>query len=414
MTTKKNIAIIGTGISGLTCAYRLADKENITVFEASNYIGGHTHTVEVEKEAERSSIDTGFIVFNDRTYPEFIKLIKELGVSYQPTEMSFSTRNDALNLEYNGNNLNTLFAQRTNLFRPRFLRLVRDILRFNTDVRKQKYGAPGATLGKYLQEKKYSSIFTDNYLLPMVSAIWSMGVDNCLDFPLHFFIRFFDNHGLLDLTNRPRWYTIAGGSSSYIEPLTQAYRERIKLSTPVTRIERQENGVLVETPSKTFIFDEVILACHGDQALTLLSNPTTEEKAVLGAFQFIDNQVVLHTDTALLPKRKAAWASWNYRVDNSDNNRTTLTYNMNILQRLTKKHTYLVTLNQDIDEQHVLARFSYSHPVYTTAAIAAQQQWHTISGVKNIHYCGAYWLNGFHEDGVRSALRVAKNLEGNT
>jgi len=412
MTARKKIAIIGSGISGLTCAYHLADKADITVFEASDYIGGHTHTVAVEKEGERSSIDTGFIVFNDRTYPEFMRLIKELGVSYQPTEMSFSARNDALNLEYNGNNLNTLFAQRTNLFRPLFLRLVLDILRFNKDVRKEKNRANDTTIGEYLENTKYSTVFKYNYLLPMVAAIWSMGPESCLEFPLQFFVRFFDNHGLLDLTNRPQWFTIRGGSSSYIEPLTQAFREKIKLATPITRIERQEGGVLVATVNKTFLFDEVILACHGDQALSLLSHPTAEEKTVLEAFQFIDNTVVMHTDTALLPKRKSAWASWNYRVDNSANSRTTLTYNMNILQRLNKKHTYLVTLNQDIDEQHVLGRFTYSHPVYTKAAIAAQQQWHTISGVKNIHYCGAYWFNGFHEDGVRSALRVVKRLEG--
>ena len=412
MIAGKKIAIIGSGISGLTCAYYLADKADITVFEAGNYIGGHTHTVEVEKEGERSKIDTGFIVFNDRTYPEFIQLMDKLGVSYQPTEMSFSTRNDALNLEYNGNNLNTLFAQRSNFIRPKFWRLVQDILRFNRDVRKQKNSSPDTTIGQYLERTHYSPIFKENYLLPMVSAIWSMGLESCLNFPLRFFVRFFENHGLLDVTNRPQWYTIAGGSSSYIEPLTQAFQNKIRLSTPVIRIERQGDGVLVETHSEALIFDEVIVACHGDQALALLSKPTAKEKAVLGAFQFIDNQVVLHTDTTLLPKRKAAWASWNYRVNNAGNRKTTLTYNMNILQRLNKKHTYLVTLNQGIEDKHVLARFSYSHPVYTTTAVTAQQKWHTISGARNIHYCGAYWLNGFHEDGVRSALRVIESLEG--
>lgn len=407
----KKIAIIGSGISGLTCAYHLSQDHDVTVFEAAGYLGGHTHTVAVDRDGEHSKIDTGFIVFNDRTYPNFIKLLDQLGVAYQPTEMSFSARNDSLGLEYNGNNLNTLFAQRSNIFRPRFWRMVFDIMRFNNGVQKEAESDPEATVGGYLARTNYSSLFKDNYLLPMISAIWSMGLESCLDFPLRFFVQFFNNHGLLQVSNRPQWYTINGGSSSYIEPLTSGFRDKILLNTPVTRVERQSGRLLVEALGETMLFDDVVFACHGDQALALLSKPTNKEKVVLQNFTFNENEVVLHTDISHLPQNKIAWASWNYKVVDAGKKSTALTYNMNILQRLTKKHTYLVTLNQEIAEQHVLKRFSYSHPVYTTESVAAQQQWHTISGVDNLHFCGAYWFNGFHEDGVRSALRVCDMLE---
>jgi uncharacterized protein len=406
----KKIAIIGSGISGLTCAYHLSRRHEVTVFEAADYIGGHTHTVEVEKEGELSNIDTGFIVFNDRTYPNFISLMQELRVPYQPSEMSFSVRNDAIDLEYNGNNLNTLFAQRMNLLGPGFWRMLADILRFNRDVRRQK--GHNLTIGEYLACHNYSRLFRDNYLLPMISAIWSMGMESCVDFPLDFFVRFFDNHGLLDLNNRPQWYTIGGGSSGYITPLTAPFRKKIRLNTPVVAVRREQNGVAVRTREDVILFDEVVLACHGDQALGLLDRPTDQERVVLGAFRCTDNQVVVHTDISHLPRRRLAWASWNYRMLDAAKEQTTLTYNMNILQRLNKKHTYLVTLNQDVAEEHVLARYTYRHPVYTARAIQAQEQWPAISGVDRIHFCGAYWFNGFHEDGVKSGLRVSQMLEG--
>ena len=245
----------------------------------------------------------------------------------------------------------------------------------------------------------------------MIAAIWSMGTEDCLDFPLHFFVRFFENHGLLDLTNRPQWYTIKGGSSSYIEPLTAGFRERIVLDSEVLAVERSEDGVIVQTGAGSSQFDEVIFACHGDQALALLQKPSRDEHRVLSQFQFSDNRVVLHTDISHLPRRKGAWASWNYRVSNRGAGQSTLTYNMNILQRLQKKHTYLVTLNQDIDPRHIISEFRYSHPLYTVAMIEAQEEWQDISGVDRVHFCGAYWHNGFHEDGVRSALRVCSMLE---
>ena len=407
----KKIAIVGSGISGLAAAYYLSKRHDITLFEAEDYIGGHTRTVDVEKDGEKARIDTGFIVFNDRTYPNFIELLKEIGVSYQPTEMGFSVRNDAADLEYGSRNINGIFAQRGNLLRPRYWNMLLDILRFNKDVLKEKDNDRSRTIGQYLETASYSTLFKENYLLPMISAIWSMGLESCLDFPLQFFARFFDNHGLLTVTDQPQWYTVRGGSSSYIEPLTAGFRDRIRLNTPVRSVARRENAVVVETPGGAFDFDDVVLACHGDQALRLLAQPTDREKTVLQAFRFSDNRVVLHTDTSHLPRKKAAWSSWNYRMVDAGKENTTLTYYMNMLQRLEKRHAYLVTLNQEIDDAHVLARFHYSHPVYTTGAIAAQKKWHRISGVANIHYCGAYWFNGFHEDGVRSALRVRDMLE---
>jgi len=365
----------------------------------------------VQKEDEVADIDTGFIVFNDRTYPHFISLMSEIGVDFQPTEMSFSVRNDSINLEYNGHSVTSLFAQRSNFFRLSFLMMLADINRFNKDVCQVAETGNDVTIGAYLKTRNYSQLFRENYLLPMISAIWSMGLESCMDFPLRFFVRFFANHGLLSLTDRPQWYTIIGGSSNYIEPLTRNFHDNIRLSTPVKTVERKNGRIRVNTESQSEYFDEVIFACHGDQALTLLASPTRQETHVLKNFLFTKNHVVLHTDTSHLPKRKEAWASWNYRMLDVLQEKTTLTYNMNILQCLDLKHTYLVSLNQDINEKHILGEYFYDHPVYSPEAIAAQEQWQTISGVDNIHYCGAYWFNGFHEDGVRSGLRVCEMLE---
>lgn len=408
--TRQNIAIIGTGISGLTCAHHLAPHHNLTLFEAEDYVGGHTHTVRVEKEGEVSDIDTGFIVFNDNTYPEFIKMMDSLGVRYQPTEMSFSVRNDALDLEYNGNTINSLFVQRRNIFRPKFLGMIRDIVRFNKEVRHAAKDEQ-LTIGDFLASGRYSALFKENYLLPMISAIWSMGLQSCKDFPLQFFVRFFDNHGLLNILDRPQWNTIVGGSSSYIEPLTAPFKDRIKTGTPVLRVERDDDAVHIVTRSKTESFDQVIFACHGNQALSLLSSPTTSEETVLRPFRTSKNSVVLHTDTSFLPKRIRGWASWNYNMVDSAKEQTALTYNMNILQRLSKKYTYLVTLNQEIAKEHILGEFTYHHPIFSLEAIKAQAGWELISGKNRSHYCGAYWFNGFHEDGVKSGLRVKNAIE---
>lgn len=407
----KKIAIVGTGISGLTCAYHLSRNHHVTIFEAEDYIGGHTHTVEVEKNGEKVKIDTGFIVFNDRTYPNFMKMMEEIGVASQKTEMSFSVRNDALDLEYNGGSLPGLFAQPKNLVRPGFWRLLRDVARFNQEVRKAS-GDDSTLLGEFLNRGNYGTLFRENYIIPMVSAIWSMGFAGCYEFPLSFFFKFFENHGLLDFTNRPQWYTIQGGSSSYIAPLTRGFRKNIRLNTPVICVRRLQGSVEVETALGTELFDEVILACHGDQALALIKEPSHQEKEVLSVFTCSYNSVILHTDTSHLPKARRAWAGWNYRVIDSALHQATLTYNMNILQRLDSDHTYLVSLNQNIADEHVLARFHYSHPIYTKDAVMAQKKWQSVSGVSSLHFCGAYWNNGFHEDGVNSALRVCSMVEG--
>ncbi len=406
----KQIAVIGSGIAGLTSAYYLSRRHAVTVFEADDYIGGHTHTVDVALAGEKSAIDTGFIVFNDRTYPNFIRLLEELRVAYQPTEMSFSVRNDAIDLEYNGSDLNRLFAQRQNLLRPAFWRMLLDIVRFNRAVRKDA-ARPGArTIGDYLKRQRFGALFADNYLLPMIAAIWSMGVQDARDFPLQFFVRFFENHGLLNLVDRPQWYTIVGGSRAYIAPLSAPFSGSVRLKTPVTRIQRAEGRVKLTSRAGTEYFDEVVVACHGDQALCLLAEPSPQERKVLGALSCTENRVVLHTDTRRLPRRPSAWASWNYHCSGKNAGRATLTYNMNILQRLAKRHTYLVSLNQEVAQDKVLGRFSYAHPMFNPAAIEAQGQWQTISGRNHVHYCGAYWFNGFHEDGVRSALRVCRAL----
>jgi len=405
----KRIAIVGSGIAGLTCAYQLAQQHQIRVFEANDSIGGHTHTVDVKWQGESSAIDTGFIVFNDRTYPNFLELLRQLQVPCQPTEMSFSVRNDTIGLEYNGHNLNSLFAQRKNLVSPAFWKLLRDILHFNRQVREHDFAA-NATIGDYLAAHNYGTLFQNNYLLPMIAAIWSMGLEDSRSFPLDFFVRFFANHGLLNLQDRPQWYSIIGGSRSYLEPLTATFREQIELATPVRRLSPCDQGVLLATDREETRFDEVILACHADQALALLDPPTVAEEQILGALPFTDNQVVLHTDTRLLPRERRAWASWNYYNQEQAAGRASLTYNMNILQQLRKQHTYLVTLNQEIEQDYVLRRFNYAHPVYTPAGIKAQRDWGEISGQRHIHYCGAYWFNGFHEDGVRSAQRVCRSL----
>lgn len=409
------IAIIGSGIAGLTSAYLLNRSHDITLFEAEDWVGGHTHTVPVMVDGQQYAIDTGFIVFNDWTYPNFIKLMDQLGVASQPTEMSFSVSDPHSGVEYNGNNLNSLFAQRRNLLSPRFWGMLRDILRFNKQVQKDLLGGQidsEITLGDYLQQQGYGQRFIEHYIVPMGAAIWSMSLADMLGFPLQFFVRFFRNHGLLSVTNRPQWRVIQGGSSAYVQPLTASFAERIRLNCPVQRVERQADGVTVISSAGSEFFDEVVFACHSDQALRLLAAPSLREREILGALRYADNDVVLHTDTRLLPSRKLAWASWNYRLGGQLEQPAALTYNMNILQGIEAPQTFCVSLNQTaaIDPTRILARHTYAHPQYSLAATAAQQRWNEISGLQHTHFCGAYWASGFHEDGVVSALRVAESF----
>ncbi|MGO2387286.1 MAG: NAD(P)/FAD-dependent oxidoreductase [Psychrobacter sp.] len=463
-TAQKRIAIIGSGVSGLTCAHYLGTQHDVTVFEANDYIGGHVNTIDValqdgkkakSSNIESSAIDTGFIVFNERTYPNFFRLLHELQVPFQATDMSFSVKNTARHFEYNGHTLNTLLSQRKNVLNPKFWQFIKDILQFNKHIKqlRQDYDIARAqgqdvssyaeqTLGGYLAQKKYGQLFTDNYLLPMVSAIWSTSLDEVQEFPLVFFAQFFDNHGLLDVVNRPQWFTIKGGSKQYVNKLIPRFIKaggKIRVNSPVQSVVRNGGQVTLTVQDKNntdsqvenLVFDEVIFACHADTALKILKDASTDESEVLGHFRFTKNTAVLHTDTSVLPKKPLAWASWNYLIDESVSGdakdeqaagnaqiptKPVLTYHMNILQRLTKKHNYLVTLNpavdnKSVDDKQIVKSIDYSHPVFDLAMIDAQTKWSNISSNgSHTHFCGAYWFNGFHEDGVRSGLRVCQAL----
>ena len=409
------IAIVGSGIAGLTAAYLLNKKYDITLFEAESRLGGHTATVDVQDNGRDLAIDTGFIVFNDWTYPNFIKLMEQIGVSSQPTDMGFSVCSSSDSFEYAGNNINSLFAQRSSLFSPGHWRMLRDIVRFNRaavqDWRDGKLD-DNLSLGDYLASNGYSEEFTYRYLVPMGSAIWSASMTQMLGFSVSFFVRFFYNHGLLNIFNRPQWRVIKGGSREYIEPLTSSFADKIRLSTPVQHIQRNADGVVLTANGEEMEFDAVVLACHSDQALQCLGDPSSDERALLQAIPYAANSVVLHTDTALLPRHRRSWASWNYRLQSERDQLPVLTYNMNILQRLDSEQTYCVTLNADdaIDPEKIIQRFEYAHPQFSVAGMQAQGKWEKINGVNRTWYCGAYWANGFHEDGVNSALRVTEAL----
>jgi len=406
------LAIIGSGIAGNVLAYHLNKKHDITVFEANDYIGGHTHTHDIEIANKKYTLDTGFIVHNDATYPHFIQLLEELGVERQKSEMSFSVKCEKSGLEYNGNNLNSLFAQRRNLFRPAFYKMIGDILRFNKEsVKLLQTPENDISLGDYLKQQNYSPQFIDFYIIPMGSAIWSSSYEQMLSFSAYFFIRFFHNHGLLSVSNRPDWYVIKGGSKVYVDKLTASYRDKVRLNSPVRYVRRYANCVEICTddmPAEKF--DYVFFACHSDQALKMIEQADAFETSLLSAFPYQDNDVVLHTDTCLLPKRKLAWASWNYHRLDSKSSPVAVTYNMNILQGIKSPETFCVTLNnsQNIDESKIIKRLNYSHPLFTANTIDAQKQYAQLNGLNRCFYAGAYWRNGFHEDGVVSALNVIK------
>lgn len=409
------IAVIGAGISGNVAAYHLAKEHDVTLFEANDYVGGHTHTHDIIWEGKHHAVDTGFIVFNEKTYPEFISLLDELGVQSSPTEMSFSVKNELTQLEYNGHSLNTLFAQRRNLVSPSFYKMIADILRFNRRAPESLLTEEAdLSLGDYLRVGNYSRAFVDQYIIPMGAAIWSTDAQRLQKFPARFFIRFFLNHGLLNVSDRPRWFVINGGSRKYVEPLTRAFKEGIRLRSAVKSISRVSNGVEIKTQNqKTEIFDNVFVATHSDQALGMLAQPTKTEREVLGAIRYQENEAVLHTDETILPRRKLAWAAWNYHILPTEQNRVALTYNMNILQGLTAPVQFCVTLNntRNIDKRKIIKTISYDHPVFTAESMAAQLRQRDINGNDKIYYCGAYWRNGFHEDGVVSALSAVKHFE---
>lgn len=410
---RQRIAIVGTGIAGNVVAHRLHREHDLTVFEADAHVGGHTHTHDIEHDGERHRIDTGFIVFNDRTYPQFRALLDELGVAVKPTTMSLSVRNDASGVEYNGSSLAGLFAQRRNLLRPAFHRMLRDILRFNREAPALLDAPDERRLGPWLHEQRYRREFIEDYLVPMGAAIWSTDPERMLDFPARFFVRFLHHHGLLSIDDRPQWYVVEGGSATYVERLVAPWRDRIRLSSPVERVQRRPGRVMVQAAGgRPEPFDHVVLACHSDQALRLLADPSPAEREILGAIRYQANEAVLHTDTRLLPRSRRAWAAWNCQVQAGPGQRVAVTYDMNRLQGLRSRHTWCVTLNRsaEIDPGRMLRRMAYHHPLYTPAGVAAQARHAEISGVRRTHYCGAWWGHGFHEDGVASAAAALARL----
>ena len=409
------LAIIGSGIAGNVLAYHLHKDHDITVFEANDYAGGHTHTHDININNSNYKIDTGFIVFNENTYPNFISLLEQLNVETQKSSMSFSVKCEKTGLEYNGNNLNSMFAQRSNLLRPSFYRMIKDILRFNREcVSILEQSDITISLGQYLKDNNYSQQFIDQYIIPMGSAILSSSYQQMMDFPAHFFIRFFYNHGLLNVKNRPDWYVIKGGSSAYVKKLTQGFSQQIRLNSPVQRVKRFATHVEITTDDmQSEKFDYVLFACHGDQALKMLSSPDSFEQNVLSAFTYQDNEAILHTDTKLLPRRKLAWAAWNYHNTDNQSSPVAVTYNMNILQGIRSAETFCVTLNNTraIDESKIIKRLHYAHPLFTQEAISSQSKHSTLNGLNRCFYAGAYWRYGFHEDGVVSALNTINDFK---
>lgn len=409
------IAIVGSGISGLTAAYLLHADHEVTVFEAASRIGGHTHTVRVQTAHETHDLDTGFIVFNDRNYPNFERLIGRLGVAHKASDMSFSVSDRAGSFEYSSGSLNGLFANRRHIVSSSFTRMLAEVPRFQrAALELLRAGDERISLRAWLQAQRFSSQFVERLLVPQASAVWSADPRQMWNFPALFLARFFDNHGMLDLRGRPRWRTISGGSARYVEALTAGFAERLHVRSPVCSISRDPHGVRVHVSgSEPLDFDHVVIATHSDQALAMLSDPSWREREILGAIPYQENEAILHTDRTLLPRRRRAWASWNYHLLDQPRGRTTVTYHLNRLQRLHSGQEFCVTLNlrERIAPEHVIESITYAHPVYTPEGVAAQRRVGEISGpAGRTHFCGAYWGWGFHEDGVNSALRVAESF----
>src|SRR5271166_2864499 len=406
------LAIIGAGVSGLVCAHRLHSEHDVVVFEASDRAGGHANTLRVETEAGVYHLDTGFIVFNNRNYPNFERLLDELDVETQASPMSFGV-SDGRDFEYNGASPNGLFASRGQMLRPSFHRMIADLVRFNRDARELLASEKDPSLREWLADGGYSRAFVERLIVPQAAAVWSADPAQMWSFPARFLVEFFDNHGMLGFRERPRWRTITGGSRRYVEALTRPWRDRLRLSAPVTGVARHSDHVTVTArgcePER---FDALVMATHSDQALAMLADPSERERELLGAIPYQRNEAALHTDRSLLPRRRRAWASWNYHLDAAVPGRCTVTYHMNRLQSLRAEREFCVTLNRTaaIDPDQIIRTMRYAHPVYTPAGMTAQSRHHEISAHNRTHYCGAYWGWGFHEDGVKSALRVAREI----
>ncbi len=408
------IAIVGSGISGLLAASLLHAHHEITLFEADGRLGGHANSAEVSDGRATFQVDTGFLVYNDRTYPILTSLFDRLGVAARQSDMSFAVRDEATGLEYGGGSFNALFAQRRNFLRPAFHELLREILRFH-EAGRRYLEADGAeeSLGAFLAEGTFSESLTRHYLVPMTASIWSAAPASIVDFPARTLLRFFHNHGLLETKNYPAWFTVEGGSRVYVEAISSPFRDRVRRNTPVRAIRRENDGVVVASDAAgRERFDQVVLAVHSDQALAMLEDPSLEEREILGAMPFLANEAVLHTDTRLLPRRRAAWSSWNYFVPRAEGSHPLVTYHLNRLHRFRARQEFCVTLNPGdrVAPERVLARIPYAHPGYSARGVVAQQRHHEISGKRGTHYAGAYWGHGFHEDGARSAMTVARMM----
>lgn len=419
-TPRQSVAVIGSGISGMSAAWLLSSAHDVTVFEKEGRIGGHSNTVfaPVPGHAEPIAVDTGFIVYNTLNYPNLIALFEHLGVPTQPSNMSFSASLDRGRLEYAGNNMFTLFAQKRNLFRPRYWRMLSEIKRF--------YGAapsllarPDAetlTLGEYLKSEGYSDALVMDHLLPMGAAIWSSSVEEMAAYPAAAFVRFFESHGLLRITNRPEWRTVDGGSREYVRRITERYADKVQLANGAKSIRRKGGVVFIEDNNGVIHrFDKVLIATHGDEALSLLSDPTKDERELLGNFRYQANETILHRDPTHMPRRKSVWASWNYLTQKQEHDtKVCVTYWMNLLQNLPTKEPILVTLNpfDEIDPRTEMARFSYMHPIFDQGAIAAQRDLWRLQGVNQTWFAGSYFGHGFHEDGLQAGLAAAEDLGG--
>jgi uncharacterized protein len=412
--TDKKIAIIGAGVSGLVAAYLLKERYEITIFESNDYVGGHTHTIEVDNGSQSIAVDTGFIVYNEKNYPLFTELLAQLQVETQPSLMSFSVCSDQSNFEYNGSSINQLFSQRRNLISPKFYRMLGDIHRFNRHAEElAEMSSDSMTVGQYVSANKFSDSFLEQYLIPIGASLWSCPIGKFREFPIRFVIEFLRNHGMLQIGDRPQWRVVKGGSARYVERLTEGFNDQIRLQSPVKTVYRSDDGVFVQVGDSTREdFDHVIFACHSDQALRMLDQPTKAETQVLGAFPYQLNHATLHTDQAVLPRKKRAWGSWNYRIGSANCDEVAITYNMNMLQSIDTKDQYLVTLNDRdrIDSSKVIRSMIYHHPIYTPSRSDAQSQHKNLIGVNRTSFCGAYWGYGFHEDGVRSAVDVAAHF----
>lgn len=415
--TKPRVAIVGSGIAGLTAAYRLQNDVDVTVFEQNDWIGGHTHTVDVTLDGQSYAVDTGFIVFNEWTYPRFLNLLSELNLAHQDTDMSFSVMSEKTGIEYAGTNLSTLFAQRRRLLSPSYYRFLRDIMRFNRtaidDLANERINA-SITLEGYLKKLSLCDLFHSHYLLPMAAAIWSSDLNDVNQMPALFFIRFFKNHGLLSVTDRPQWFTLPGGSRSYIAPLTASFRERIRLKTPVKSVRNTIQGVEVATAVGVEIYDAIVLASHSDQSLALLDNSERVIKTLLRGIPYADNEVVLHTDRSQMPTNRRAWASWNYQIQmNPDGLGAVVTYDMNRLQNLKGPHQFFVTLNntKQIKSESILGCWTYAHPQFGHDSMQVQSGIERVNSTSRITIAGAWCRNGFHEDGVVSGERAAEAIK---